>query len=617
MPLASILITVGALLLLGVTTLFPAGRLMLATAAADVIGWVLWLTARIGPTVAVQFAQGLVRAFEQDRETWAAVVQVFTNEITTIVGAGGSVSAPTVGGAGTAAANIAQPLSEAVIKGIAPPGELTPEQGQTNLENLLGLMFALGLQGWWVEAVGDLISLGKFGAAADLPDAIERSLGLSRLGRLAWRTPIKKAIAEPLEELYNRRYGFKKLTLGEAGEAWHKGLVDDATFLDAAAAAGYSHDRAAILLGLRQQNYSTAEVEDLSRLLAVPDDLAIALLREAGWDSGRASTLLQLTRARQVQKALDELAVQARKLYQTGRLTQGQLTSILEEAHFPPAEVGIILATEDLVRAEAKQLTVSEIQAALRDGALDPGPARQRLRALGYQDEDVDLLLTVRGKQPSSGQIIDAVVRARITPEEGQARLVREGYSAADAELLVSLRARRLSEGQVVDALRANLITAQQGRVDLQALGFPGDVVDILLAFVRRVLSPADVQAALLRGLLSDQDARARLTEAGYTPADAEIIIDLRRRLLLPGQILDAFEDGFITRVEALSDLEARGLSAEDALLVVRVFELRATQKAARAAAAPPAGGAAPPRRTPPSGGRRGTGGTPPAPPPP
>src|SRR5207237_537352 len=212
-----------------------------------------------------------------------------------------------------------------------------------------------------------------------------------------------------------------------------RGLMTDEEYLDLAAGYGYSYDRAVTLLALARQPYTTAEVTDLARFTDTPDEQLISLLREAGYDADRAQTLLYVLRRRDLQKLLDELATRARALYQTGRLSQPQLEDILSSAHFSQDEIGVILATEDLSRAVAKQLTQSDLLAAYRDQVLDAAAVRAHLRQLGYQDEDVDVLLAMQHKQLSPSQVLDLLTRGRITPEEAQTRLVGLGYSADDA----------------------------------------------------------------------------------------------------------------------------------------------------------------------------------------
>lgn len=612
MPAAALLIWLIAFLTLGVTSLTPGGRMAIASTVADVFGWVLWLTARVAPTIAVQFAKGLVTAFEKDRETWSKVVKVFADEITSIVGAGGA-GAPVTTGIPGAARDIAAPLTSAVLNVIAPAGvELTPEQGATNLQGLLGLVFALGLQGWWVEAVGELVSLGKFRSAADLPAAVETSLGLTRLGRLAYRTPIKKAIAEPLEELYNRRYKRTRLTIGEALKAWHQGHLDDAGFIDVAESFGYTHDKAALLLSSARTPYTVAQIEELGRFESVGEDILLFLLRDHGYETERGRTILALARERETQKILDSLATTARRLFRQGKVTEQQLDAMMAEAHIPQRDRQIIMAEEQLLRAEGRSLTTGELLLAARHETLTAVEVRQRLRQLGYANDDIDVLLGNERRQLSTGQIVDALTRGRIPAGEAVRRLEAEGYTPEDAQLIVSLRGRRLTEGQIMDALNQRLINVQQARVELAALGFDPDQVDILLSFMRKQLSPADVQVALTRGLITEVEAQEKLQRLGFSPADALVIIELRRRILREGQILDAFGDGLLTRVETLSDLQVRGFSPEDALQLVRVFELHQEDLARKRRAGQAAPAVVPPHPQAPSARRLRTGAPPP-----
>jgi hypothetical protein len=591
MPAAAVLIWLGALLFLGAVAASPAGRRAIAAAVADAAGWVMQTVVYIAPTVALSMADALIKAFEENRDLWARVVGIFVAELT-----GGELGPTQLealqqgGPLSDAAGQIFAPLLDGIAAVIAPEHQLTPDDGARNLEGAFGLSSALALQGWWVEAVSSLVSLGRFGAAGDLPLAIERGAGLSRLGRLAWRTPVKKAIDEPLTEHYNRIYQFQKLPLGSAHQAWHRGLISDEQYLDTAAGYGYSYDRAAILLALARQPYSTAEVIDLSRYLQIPDSQAIDLLREQGFDADRAGTLLFLQQRRALQKVLDELVVQARHLYQTGRLDQAQLEGILTSAHYGQDEVGVILATEDLVRGVAKQLSVAELLQAYRDQVLDAPTVRDRLRQQGYDDVDVDVLLAMQHKQLSPSQVLDLFTRGKVSAEEASSRLVGLGYSQADAEQLLSLRTRRLSEGQVLDALRQGLINVQQATDDLGQLGWDPDQVQLLLAFQKRTLDPAMIQAAVARGLMVPEEALAKLQQLGYSLADAELIVDLKRRLLTVGQTLDAYGEGLLTRQDTLGDLQARGYSQDDALNLVALFELKK-------APPPPAAGAAPAAR--------------------
>jgi len=597
MGLAALLTFGPTILAIGLVASPRQGRVMLGGASATIVGWATHTVFLLAPTIAVTFAEGLITAFEENRDLWARVVAIFVRELTgSTAGVGDIESAIRGGGLAGASPAIAKPLVDIIAAAIAPQGELTPERGVENLEAILGLNVLLGLQGWWTQAVGDMVSLGKFGSAADLPDALERALGLNRLGRLVWRTPVKKGIAEPLEVLYNRLYQFKRLTPTEAANLWHRDAIDDETFLEAAQDAGYSHDRAMLLLGLARKEWTPAQLRDLWRFHDLPEEAVLQILQRQGYTAGMDTTLFTLLAGEEKIRLMRELEAQSRRLYRRGDFNDGDLRAVLLQSGLRDDEISIVIATETLARQDEKRAPVGDVLRAYQEAVLSAEETRQRLRTEGYPETDIDLLLALQVKRLSSGQLVEAFIRGRLTREEVTQRLVAQGYREDEIPLLLDLRGRQLSEGQILDALREGLINIQQAREELQALGFEASAIEVLLAFARRTLSPADIQAAVLRGLLSADEARQRLLEDGYSPDDAEIIVTLRRRLLSRGEIMDAFTEGLLGRSEAIAALQQHGFTEDDALTIVRLVELAQAARPEAAPQAPPRAAARAPR---------------------
>lgn len=587
MPVA-LIIWLAALLFLGSVASTRSGRALIASAVTDAVAWAMQALFAVAPAIAVTFAQGLATAFETNREKWAPVVAVFVRELTgSDIDQQALVAQIRGGGLAAAAPVLAAPLIDAVRSAIAPEGELTPEAGQRNLNTLLGLNTLFALQGWWVEAVGSLVSLNKFGAALTLHDLFQSSLGLGRLSRLAWRVPVQKAIADPLTRHYNRAYRFTNYSLGEATSAHHRGLLTDDQFLDLAADLGYSYEKATVLLALAQKTMPEADVEILWRKGLITEEDALRLVEEQGYGHDRAAAIWEARRGVRGQTLLDELAKTARDLFRQGDLTEDEYRAYLAEAHYHDEEIGLALQADQLALRREKPLSDGQLFQAIQHAALTQEQVRAELRKRHYTDDTIDVLFAIQVRQLTSGQVVDLFVRGAIVRAEAITRLERLGYTADDAQSLLDLRTRVLSEGQVLDALTQALISVQTAREDLQKLGFPDETIDVLLAFQRKSLSPADVQAAITHGLVSPEEGLGRLLAAGYSAVDARTIVDLRLRLLSVGQILDAYGDDLIARADAVRDLEVRGLSASDAALVVGVFDAKQAQAAARKAAAP------------------------------
>ena len=604
MPLLLALLpyVVGAILLAATGLIRPV-RVAVAALLGYVAGWILQILVQIAPTVALTLAEQMIRAFETDRDQWEKVVTVFTRELV-----GGVVAAvpgqeeALSGGLATDAKAIAQPLIDAVLAAIAPPPPLTPDSGQENLRALVGLNVLLRLQGWWVGLVGDIASLGRFGAAADLPEAMEQALGLTRLMRIAWRTPVKKTIEEPLTRAYNRLYRFTNYSLAEATQAHHRTLLSDDDFLEVAHDLGYSYDKAAVLLTLAQKAVPEADVEALWRRGELQDQDAIALITEQGYGQDRATTIWEARRGVKGQTLLDELASTTRRLFKLGDLGEDEYRQLLAEAHYKDEEIDLALQADQLALREEKTLTPTQQITLAERGVIDEVELRRRLRAMHYSDTTIDELLALQTRTLNTAQILDLFSRGRTPRDQAAQQLERLGYTADDAASLLDLRTRTLSEGQVLDALGKQLINIDTARTDLQRLGYTDEAIDVLLAFVRKTLSPAEIQAAIARTLISPEEALGRLIAAGYSQADALTIVALRFRLLTVGQTLDAYGEDLIARADAQKDLEAKGFSTGDALTVLALFDAKQAAAAAKKAAAPPRRGAPPPPPAPPAG---------------
>jgi len=588
-----------------------AGRRQIGAAATLIVGWGMRAFVAVAPTIAVQFTKALLQAFEENKDLMGQITALLVGELTgeTVDPAAiaQAISGPGLGAAGPV---IGRPIIDAVLAIISSPDTLTPDSGKVNLEKLLGVTMALSMQGWFTSATGDLMSLGIMGTAADLPDAVERGLGLNRIGRLAWRAPIKKAVEEPLTVALNRQYQFTRLTLAEATKAYHRGLLTDLQFADVALDQGFNQDRAAILLALAANPLSAADVQQLYRMQKVDHDTAITLLRLAGYPPETAEQLLVLAGAREETKLLDEIVANTRALFKAGDVDQDTYQQMLETAGLPDDEVQLALTADQLALRKEKALTLAELTNLLGAHHITPDEFRQRLAKQHYAAADIELLLASGAKKLSPHQIVAALVQGKLTSDAALAELEGLGYTATDAAAYLNLHGRHLSEGQVLEAMRNGLLTLDAARTALLTLGYPADQVDLLLAFQKRVLSPAEVQAAQLRGFLSEGDALQRLRALGYSAADAQLVLELEVRLLTAGQIIQAYADGLLSRVTALQDLEQRGLTPQEANTVVTVFDkkaaaakaaaqLKAAQAAAAAAAKAQAGGAPPPAAPP------------------
>lgn len=559
----------------------------------QLVGWLAYVLAAVAGVVAKPLAEGIIKAFTINRETWAAIMTAFTRELT-------GVSIDTGQLVGTAPGEPLIPflrafgseLGEQIFAVIAPQDRPTPEMGKVNAEALFSLVTKFGLQGWYAHFVAELVSLGRIRSAGDLPEAIERSFGLNRITRLVLKPAVTFGIVNPLTEYYNRLYTPKVLSATQAIDSWQRGLLGDNEALHILAGEGYDYATATQLLNLHQKQITPAEAGKLFQGGLIDDGTLERIVRHQGYGDERTALLTQLIREERVSKLLDELAQTARRLWRDGHLNDTETRALLEQAHWTSAEIDLALAHEELTLREDKALTTGQLVEAYELQAIPAQDLRDRLHRRRFTDEDIDILLALKTKRLSAAQVVDARIRGRITDQEATDRLAQLGYRAEDIPLVLDLRAKTLTAGQVIDALGRGQINVDTARTQLGAAGYDAPTIDLLLAFQRKTLSVADIQAALLRGLLSEDAAIQKLLEAGYSLTDAALLVQLRFRLLTRGEIMDAYDADLITREGAAGLLQQKGFTADEAELLLAIADAK------KARAAPPV----PPVAVPPTG---------------
>jgi hypothetical protein len=532
----------------------------------------------VAPQLAEMLGKAVASGVRSAPPVWGRIVAQVASDLT-----GGAVTPemiPRPGGgdpAFRAALGLARFIFDQFTGFIAPAGPLRPETGVENAVRYLSANMTLQMTAWYLGLVHEMTSLGISRALKDLPGQISWSMGLGWLSWLVFGAPFRAAIADPLEVHYNRTYQFARLSPAQIVDLRRSRRIDDSTFDDWMADHGIDHQRRWLLLEQAMADPTKAEAFEWLARGIVDESYVRAKLRRAGYREEDVERYIQAWRRSRTQDELEALAKTAERLYQKGEVDFSFLAQVWDRLGLSPEEAELRKLRLDLEGFEQKTLSKAEVLDAYRDQAIDATEARARLRRMGYQDPDIDLLLRREEKRLGPAQVVDAAIRGLIPREEAIRRLRDQGYSEADARLLLSLATRELSPGQVLDALTQGLIPFQEARARLLRLGFREEDADLMLAFSQKRLSPADIQAALLRGFMTREEAFTYLVQSGYSPSDAQIILQLRFRLLSVGEIIDGVLSGLVPYDQALIRLQQLGYSQEDATLIL-VTALRKRQ---------------------------------------
>ena len=278
-----------------------------------------------------------------------------------------------------------------------------------------------------------------------------------------------------------------------------------------------------------------------------------ATLRERlttlGYNETDVAYLVQIAAPEAPAEARRLTLAQDREALREGYIDTAEFTARLQEMGYPPEDISILvdLAQPETI-VEVQVLSVSQLQRAFRQGIIGEAELRGGLAERGYTAAAIDTLVAlsrpeaaVRARELTLSQL-QAAFRQGIIAEAGlRSRLLELGYAADAAEILVELarppeaaQPKGLSVSQLQRALRGGLLTELEVQAQLVALGYSAGAVSTLIALARpeelvkeRDLSVAQNQKALREGLIPEEEFRRRLQEMGFSALDTEILLYL------------------------------------------------------------------------------------------
>lgn len=187
-----------------------------------------------------------------------------------------------------------------------------------------------------------------------------------------------------------------------------------------------------------------------------------------------------------------------RLLYRHKLYDRTKAIEVLMGHGFSETDAGVLLDLEAVRGQEAtKDLTRAQILDLYRDDIVDRPTVEEMLRAIGFDDSEVQWLVE-----------LEEVAKVRSLVNAATTR-VRNGYVAGliDAEVATAL----LDQIGVSPTRRDRLFT----------------VWDLERQTVRAQLTTAQIQQALRKGFINDRTAYERLIGRGYAPEDANVLVRL------------------------------------------------------------------------------------------
>lgn len=301
----------------------------------------------------------------------------------------------------------------------------------------------------------------------------------------------------------------------------HKlGVLRDDQLQGEYVALGYSDERANALARFTRELNGTerkAELEPFraglrSRALSMYQRSAMSrsalttVLTDLGHSSEEVAAFIAEAEFIRQADASDQLLTQLQKLYVQGHWTLERVVGRMTQLGYSRDEVLELVPVWDEQRElreltaeqrHEKDLTRADVVGAYTDGLLQPADAEQHLADLGYERDEVKIIL---------GRADIAKAKAHRTETEATLHTL---YSA-------------------------KRVTEAEARSQLGELGIQPERVDMLL---RRwdaehqaktpTLTVAQIQRAYAHDFINEADATTRLQHAGYNAADTTVLLQL------------------------------------------------------------------------------------------
>ncbi|MEM1574293.1 MAG: hypothetical protein QXY96_07455, partial [Candidatus Methanomethylicaceae archaeon] len=233
--------------------------------------------------------------------------------------------------------------------------------------------------------------------------------------------------------------------------------------------------------------------------------------------------------------------------------------------------------------------------------------ARDRLRKIGYRDEDIDLVLksitfdqTEEERKLAKTDILNAFAEGILTEEQARNSLANIGYTNDAIDILLAtakkkmMEVRRITASQVLAALRERTIDTKEADQLLAELGFTERDREILIKteLAKTVITPRLPTASMILSayrfnVIDEATARSWLETLRYDKPTIDLLIATenariaeieerelkKQRFPTSSQIGRAYVDGVITRDEMKKKLLELKYSEKDAELICLIYD--------------------------------------------
>jgi hypothetical protein len=494
-------------------------------------------------------------------------------------------------------------IGEGILKAMfgdytgASPKNLEPSAGAA--EKFASIMTRLSFEGWMSGWLMELIGVGQLEKFGELDDKLAQTLGLGRLSRRVLAPPLSILIETPFTWLLNRTYRPSLLGSAELIRQYLRGTCTRERLFYELSLAGFKDGDIEGLLATHQQFFSVGELLLLNEWEVWDDGECVQHLRDQGYSEDMAKAAMQLARSQKIDAYKRQQAAVAGAAFEARDIEEQQFRRVLDDLGLPDYERDWIFRTWGLRREfKVKDLTLSDVEAAVKRGILSINDYRALCLKLGYSLADartLELLLMTEITDKAAAEKAKLEL-AKLKAEE-KARKAEE-QAARRAAIEAELAVREISLAQMEALVRRGLRSIEQYREFLRGLKYTAEDISALAELLegqiddaradeerrkelaaeaaKRKISLGDLERAVGLGLMSVDEYRSQLAAAGFGDEDRSLLARMLQAEL------DLARENEARKAEARAALAERKISLDDLERAVRLGQRSVDQYRAR-----------------------------------
>lgn len=294
-----------------------------------------------------------------------------------------------------AQADLARAVFSNMFGSFSDGGELSPEDGQRNAEQLLGFSLGTAIEGWLGGILTKTVVTQFIPNFGDLDDVVSSNLGLGRASSTVLSPLINAAILTPWRWSLNQRFTPEILSESEAVKAWIQGFITDDDYFEIMSRHGVNRDLAVTLQGVRGRFYFKEDINRFLRLGMIDRTQALEMYRKRGFLPEAAELLVEMNARLGEDEARQRMITVGSDMYRDREIDDAEYQSIMGDAGAPPEEIEARLALGRLERSRPRSLPRSIAEKAHEQGLKDDGWLRAYYITAGYNDDAVGVLMAI------------------------------------------------------------------------------------------------------------------------------------------------------------------------------------------------------------------------------